>query len=375
MTKAGRSVVGESSCEGRAAASRRPANSGAPALRSRLMAQLCALAACVLGIVPALSSQGRSGGSEGEKTEGAMRRKTSVRASRIDAICRGALPANAEELGALQQRIKDVWKKARAATVTLGGAAGVVIPGGYVLTAGHVARSPGRRVTMRLSDGRRISGETLGGNESTDTGLVRIRTEGEFPHLEIADSSKLKRGAWVVMLGFPGSRQNEGPPLRFGRVTKNPSIGYLVSDCRMCSGDSGGPLVDLFGRVVGINSRISRDLSKNMHVSSATILREWDAMMRSEWVGTRRASAYLGVEQRAEDGGARVLRVMEDSAASRAGLRSGDLITRIEERSVGQRSTLPNVLRRFRAGQRARLHVKRGQEDLVLRARFGRREN
>lgn len=296
-----------------------------------------------------------------------------IDAGRRTAILDGAMPETRAELLLLQRQTREIWKRAKAATVALGGAAGVLVDGGYVLTAGHVTQRAGRRVSMRLVDGRRIEGVTLGGNRKTDTGLVKVTSKGQLPTLEIGDSNQLGRGAYVLMLGYPGSRRTEGPPLRFGRLLKNPARGYLVSDCRMCAGDSGGPLVDLHGRVVGINSRITGDLAVNMHVSTATFLREWDELVASSWTAGRGGTAFLGVEQRPERTGTRILRVIEGSAAARGGLEVGDVILSIGGRRLSGRVDLPTLLQARRPGERVDLRVRRGDDELEIRVRLGSR--
>ena len=316
----------------------------------------------LLALLPGLArAQGSvhtdSGQAEsGEQTVSSERRKD---------ILAGALPKNPAELAFLEASIQAVYERGKRATVTLGGAAGVLIEGGYVLTAGHVIDRPGRRVTLRTHDGSQLRGTTLGGSEVTDTGLVKLTTD-EVPAscevLKMRDSKELARGAHVVMLGFPGSRSSEGPPLRFGRILRNPTKGYLDSDCRMCSGDSGGPLLDLLGNVVGINSRITRDLAKNMHVSSATFLAEWDKLVASVWQGNPDVG-FLGVEARGEARGSRILRVVPGSAAEGAGLQAADLILNLDGRSLAGFTELPDLLRRFKPGRRIRLTVERGSGD------------
>ncbi|MCA8972069.1 MAG: trypsin-like peptidase domain-containing protein [Planctomycetes bacterium] len=308
----------------------------------------------------------------------ALAAKFEVPIARCEQILSGALPRGRNELSMLQARIREVHAIASRATVTIGGAAGVLVEGGYVLTAGHVTERAGKRVGMRTSDGSWLSGITLGGSEETDTGLVRVVTDS-MPEscrvLGIRDSAELDRGAYVLMLGFPGSRRTEGPPLRFGRVLRNPSRGYLETDCRMCSGDSGGPLVDLTGRVVGINSRITRDLAKNMHVATATYLREWEDLVASQWTGGRGARAFLGVETRAGQDGTRIVRVVEGSAAERAGLRADDLILAIDRRSLEGGASLPSLLGGYRPGRSVLLRLVRGDETIEVRVRLGARDN
>ncbi|MCB9890205.1 MAG: trypsin-like peptidase domain-containing protein [Planctomycetes bacterium] len=346
---------------------------------------LRAIAACLpswllLALLPGVAPRAlvaQDGRREAPGDLAALAAKFEVPVARCEQILAGALPRGRNELSMLQARIREIHALAARATVTIGGAAGVLVEGGFVLTAGHVAETAGRRVPMRTSDGSWLSGITLGGSEETDTGLVRVVSDA-IPEscrvLRLRNSAELERGAFVLMLGFPGSRRTEGPPLRFGRVLRNPARGYLETDCRMCSGDSGGPLVDLTGSVVGINSRITRDLAKNMHVATATYLREWDDLVASQWTGGRGSRAFLGVETRAEQDGTRVVRVVEGSAAERAGLRADDLILALDRHSLDGSANLPSLLGSYRPGRSVLLRLVRGDETLEVRVRLGARE-
>jgi serine protease Do len=112
---------------------------------------------------------------------------------------------------------------------------------------------------------------------------------------EIADSRKLSYGQWCVALGHPGGYQDDrGIVLRLGQVL-DMSDQAITTNCTLVGGDSGGPLFDMDGRVIGINSRISEQLTNNMHVP-VNAFREggaWDRLLKGEVWGRLPGQAQL----------------------------------------------------------------------------------
>jgi serine protease Do len=129
-----------------------------------------------------------------------------------------------------------------------------------------VISKPNQPATFILSDGRTVSGKTLGIYETLDAGLMKITDPGEWPVAEQGESSGLEPGTWCVALGHPLGYQDGRPPVvRVGRILRADDD-QLQSDCPLVAGDSGGPLFDLQGRVIGINSRIGGSTDMNYHV-------------------------------------------------------------------------------------------------------------
>jgi serine protease Do len=143
----------------------------------------------------------------------------------------------------------------------------------------------------------------------------------------------------------------------------------------MSAGDSGGPLLDMSGRVIGINSRITRNLATNMHVPIDVFRASWDRFVAGEVLGgsrTRRRVAYLGVRHESHPRGARIVEVIPNSAAQRAGLRAGDVITVFAGRRVANGNRLADLVRRQAPGRKVKIEVRRGEERLDLEATLGR---
>jgi len=302
----------------------------------------------------------------------------------------GGAPQNLNDLRALETQLQSMVAKVSASVVNVGGGSGVIVKDNLVLTAGHVIRRPGQEVTLVLSDGRRIKGVTLGLNDETDTGLIRITEEGDYVAAEMGSMDDVQVGHWCFEMGHPGGRRTAGAPLRLGRVLAGADEGWLTSDCTMSGGDSGGPLFDLQGRVIGINSRISANLLENMHVPIGAFHGEWEQLVTS--VHTQRERTGRGTRSTPDAealglklAGNKVESVEPDSAMARAGVHAGDLVVEVGGRAVDSRASLDQAIERAngtwrRNGpavplvvQRERWRVTLGYSPVPARGRGGRR--
>jgi serine protease Do len=311
-----------------------------------------------------------------------------VREQPLPAAVTRSAPEGLADLLAIEKQVKTVLKKVMPAVVGLriGPAAGsgvIVSPDGYVLTAGHVSGTPGRDVLLLLPDGRRVRGKTLGGNRSIDSGMIKITDKGTWPFVRLGDSAKLKRGQWCVTLGHPGGyKPGRTPVVRVGRILyATPTV--IRSDCTLVGGDSGGPLFDMHGRLIGIHSRIGIRIDENVHVPVNTYKETWDRLARSEtwggmfsfFGGRGRAArgAWLGVALDTDAEGCKVAEVTEGGPADKAGLKEGDVITRLDDREVTSSAELVKLLARKRPRDKVVLRVQRGKESVKIEVVLGRR--
>jgi len=299
-------------------------------------------------------------------------------------------PASIEDLKAIEKQTKQVLEKVVPATVGLqiGAAAGsgvIINEEGIILTAGHVSGAADRPVVILMSDGRRLKGKTLGGNNRIDSGMVKITDKGKWSWAEMGDSSKIKPGQWCIAVGHPGGyKSGRSPVVRVGRVlTVSPNL--LRTDCTLVGGDSGGPLFDMNGKVIGIHSRIGASIADNVHVPVDTYKETWDRLAKGEvWGGglsglfgggrPRPASkAWLGIAVEPDAKDCRISEVTKDSPAEKAGLKVDDVITKFDGKKVTVFEDLAAVIKDKKVGDKVDVDVKRGMEVMTLKVTLTKR--
>ncbi len=229
---------------------------------------------------------------------------------------------------------------------------GVIIsPDGYIVTNNHVIDgATDIRVTM--SDRRVLPAKLVGRDPLTDLAVLKINGSN-FPSVPWGDSTKLRPGQTVLAFGNPlGFRFSVTRGIVSALNRQNPSEDrrkpgeFIQTDAAINQGNSGGPLVDARGEIVGINTFLispSGAFSGMGFAIPTQIVRPTvDQLIRNGKV----THAYMGVEitdvtpenskffDMTKAMGAVVTQVQPDSPASKAGLKIGDVITKIDGREV-----------------------------------------
>lgn len=270
------------------------------------------------------------------------------------------------DFNAMESQIQATVAKSMPAVVACtikgrpGGFSAVIVSkDGYVLTAAHCVAIGGKakktKYTVHLADGRKTEAEALGFSRTLDCALMKITKKGNWPVAEMGDSSQLVKNQPCVVISHPeGHNPNRGAVVRFGRIkaTITPVAGMIQSTCLMEPGDSGGPVFDLDGRVIGINSQIRSDLTRNYQVSINTFKQYWEKLKKP---GTFTPSGTPGVptiiHMKNTRQGIEVAKVDADSIAGRAGLKKGDKISRINNlRVTTSRQFTTQYIKLFRTG-------------------------
>jgi serine protease Do len=286
-------------------------------------------------------------------------------------------PESLEELKQIEDRVSAVVQRVMPAVVGVrigaGQGSGVIITeDGYVLTAAHVSGPAKRKVQIIMPDGRKLKGETLGANTEVDGGLIKILDKGPWPHVDMGKSSSLHRGDWCLALGHPNGYIDGRPPVvRLGRILDNLKS-LIRSDCTLVGGDSGGPLFDMDGKVIGIHSRIGSAIIYNIHVPVDTYRKDWDRLVKAEVFPTREGP-YLGVQGDGEAKECKVSRVYANSPAEKAGIKEGDVITRLGGKDVHSFDELIGLVARQKIGAQIDVIVRRGDQTLTIPVMIGKR--
>lgn len=238
----------------------------------------------------------------------------------------------------------------------------IVHDGGYVLTNAHVVANS-RSVQVKLSTGRVVKGEVTDIDQVSDLALIKLELSGneKLTAVKFGSSSSLRPGEWVVALGSPLNLTNTitagivssvlRPSKELGLEQHKPDMEYVQTDAPITHGNSGGPLVNLDGEVIGVNTMtagpgisfaIPSDFAQNFVEKAVKTVKK-----------QVKATKYaLGVSMLSIN--PRILRVLlqkmplprdlthgvflanvwANSAAAQAGLRTGDIIVRINGKNV-----------------------------------------
>lgn len=226
---------------------------------------------------------------------------------------------------------------------------------GIVVTNNHVVEG-GRKFTVDLTDGRIFDAVLIGADKATDIAVLQITAPG-LSQIEVASSDTLKTGDLAFAVGYPlGLDQTltMGVISGLGRSGMGDRIeDYIQTDAAVNSGNSGGPLLDSRGRLIGINTSIlSGGGGGNdgiaFAVPSRIMMYVVGQLRTTGEVKRGTTGAILGSlnAARSRDFGLGIVRgaVVEEvtpgSSAEAAGLRRGDVITRIGNRPVSNAGTV-----------------------------------
>lgn len=264
-------------------------------------------------------------------------------------------------------------------TVPRGVGSGFIISqDGYILTNNHVvAKSNGIFVT--LTSGKEYKAEIIGTDPRTDVALIKIDAK-DLPSLPIGDSTKLKKGQWVLAIGSPfglDSTVTSGIVSAINRETGD-YLPFIQTDVAVNPGNSGGPLIDLAGQVVGVNSQIVSQSGGFMGISLAIPI---DEVMRvveqlkahgkvtrgriGVQIGTvsDEVSKALGLDKAQ---GALVSNVEQNGPADKANIRSGDVILSFDGKEIKHMTDLPRIVGATKPGSKASMEVWRKGKKVTL---------
>ena len=284
-----------------------------------------------------------------------------------------SVPRDVADLLAIQKQVGKLVGDLSKATVGLrignGAGSGVIVSAdGYVLSAAHVTGAPNRRVNVLLADGRSLRGRTLGLDRGLDASVLKIEAKGPFPFRPLARPKDVRTGDWCLALGHPGGFQRNRPPVvRLGRVIRTES-GFVQTDCTLVGGDSGGPLFDLSGNVIGIHSRIGAPTTWNFHVPIRAYTESWARFLDGVAFGrpSRGRQPVLGINGVDHARGCTVTAVNPNMPAAKAGVKTGDLIVKIDGKGFEGLDSLFEHVQSKKPGDKLKLSIQRNGKPVEI---------
>lgn len=253
---------------------------------------------------------------------------------------------------------------------------GVIIDAdeGYVVTNNHVIQDA-EKIVVTLEDGREYQAKLIGSDKESDIALLEIDGD-DLVAVPLANSDKLRVGDFAVAIGNPFGLSHtvtSGIVSALGRSGLNIEgfEDFIQTDAAINQGNSGGALVNLRGELIGINTAILGASGGNVGIGFAIPSNMMKNLVDQiiEHGEVRRGS--LGIEGRTLDAGlakaqgydvkqgAFVMRVLEDTAASEAGIRAGDVIVSINGNDIESFLELRSKIATLGEGKKVTLGIYR----------------
>ena len=260
---------------------------------------------------------------------------------------------------------------------------------GYAVTNNHVV-DKAESVEVTTDDGKSYTAKVIGTDPRTDLALIKVDGRGDFPHVKLSDNSP-RIGDWVLAVGNPfglGGTVTAGIVSARGRdIGAGPYDDFIQIDAPVNKGNSGGPTFDVDGNVIGVNTAIFSPSGGSVGIAFAipaetvkTVvaqLKDKGAVTRG-WIGvqiqsvTKDIADSMGLKS---DEGALVAEPQDGGPAAKAGIKSGDVIVKVNGESVKDARALARRISTMAPGTAVKLAVLRGGKEDVLTLTLGQLPN
>jgi serine protease Do len=263
----------------------------------------------------------------------------------------------------------------------------VIDKDGHIVTNNHVVEGADK-IKVILKNGKEFDAEVKGRDPNTDLALIRIKPDNDLPVIELGDSDALKVGEWVLAIGNPFGLEHTvtaGIISAKGRVIgSGPYDDFIQTDASINPGNSGGPLINMAGKVVGINTAIIAGgqgigfaIPVNLAKGIIDQLRTRGEVTRG-WLGvgiqdlTPELKEYYGVK----DGkGVLVTQVFPGDPADKAGLKTGDVILKVNGHELDSGRELSRMIAEAPVGQEVEIAVLRKGSSKTFHVELSKRKD
>ncbi len=270
---------------------------------------------------------------------------------------------------------------------------GVIIDAqkGLVVTNFHVIDSA-EEIKVETYDGRTFTATKVGADQHTDLALLKLKDFSNLTQMPIADSDALQVGDFAIAIGNPfglGQTVTSGIISALGRSGLNIENieNFIQTDAAINSGNSGGALVNLRGELIGINTAILGPNGGNIGIGFAipsNMVRTVTDQILKYGTVKRGMLGVTGTELNADlaqsfgysqSSGAFVNQVMKGSAADKAGIKAGDIITSVNGKPVKSFAQLRAAVATNRPGSVITMGVFRNGRNTEVSVKLDSEEN
>jgi S1-C subfamily serine protease len=270
----------------------------------------------------------------------------------------------------------------------------IISNNGQILTNAHVVEGADT-VNVTLKDGRSFKGKVMGSDPVTDVAVVKIEANN-LPIVPLGNSDQLKPGEWAIAIGNPLGLDNTvttGIISATGRSSSavgvpDKRVQFIQTDAAINPGNSGGPLLNASGQVIGMNTAIiqgAQGLGFAIPINTAQRIASQLATtgkVNHPFLGIQMVTLTPELKQNInsnpnsglnveEDQGVLIAKVIQNSPAAKAGLRSGDVIRKINGQPVKDAEGIQKAVESTQVGGNLQMGLRRNQKDINVTVQPG----
>ena len=257
--------------------------------------------------------------------------------------------------------------------VEQGSGSGIIITAsGYVVTNQHVI-SGATEISVILNSGEELKATLVGEDEKTDIAILKVDTDKELTAATLGDSSSVEVGELAVAIGNPLGQEFAGS-VTVGVISAvnrtmtfdNRTYNLLQTDAAINNGNSGGALINQYGDVIGINSvKLSQTGVEGLGfaIAISEVKPIIDDLMSTGHVTGRPLVGITVAETRY---GLFISGVTEGTGAEKAGLKEGDMISCVDDKTVKTSAELNDIRDTKKPGDKLRFKIIRDGQVMEL---------
>ncbi|MFK7833954.1 MAG: trypsin-like peptidase domain-containing protein [Winogradskyella sp.] len=278
--------------------------------------------------------------------------------------------------------MQDLFFGRNSQRAQVGTGSGVIIsPTGYIVTNNHVINNADK-ISITLNNNKAYIAELIGTDEATDIALLKIETDDDLPFMAFGDSDNAKIGEWVLAVGNPfnlNSTVTAGIISAKARdLSGQNSQSFIQTDAAVNPGNSGGALVNTNGDLIGINTAISSRTGSYIGYSFAVPSNIARKIVNDIMEYGNVQNGILGVvggalnSETAEKLGTETTQgfyvsdVQEETGAAKAGIKSGDIIRKVDGVDINKFSDLTGYLKTKSPDDVVNVTLLRGGDEEVI---------
>lgn len=272
----------------------------------------------------------------------------------------------------------------------IGTGSGVIISeDGYIVTNNHVINEA-QDIEITLNNKKTYKAKLIGTDSKMDIALLKVDAEEKLPYAVFADSDEVKVGEWVLAVGNPYNLNSTVTAGIVSAKARNLDTGgiqsFIQTDAVVNPGNSGGALVNTHGELIGINTMISSNTGSYVGYSFAVPSNITRKIIEDIMEFGNVQRGILGIEgyelngnaskelNLSETQGFYVNKVTKNSGAEKAGLKTGDVITKLDNQNITSFAELSGYVNTKRPNDEIKVAVKREGKSLVIPVKLTKKE-